>query len=341
MTDKVFKTYDEQISLLRSRGLCIADVNAATRILADDNYYNVINGYKALFVDGKDAEGNDFFKTGADFSEVCALFQFDTAMRNSCLERILEVEQHLKSVIAYEFSQRYGHRHPDYLNRRNFDAITDPKPQPWHTPKWLTDEEWSGSPPATRTKTYADGMIEVVASAIEEAHSIHNSSIRHYESEYGYLPLWVLVNIFTMGTTSKFYRCMHSEDRKLVADRFCVDQGVLFNLVQPLTLFRNCCAHGARFYEFELTEYAIPKTLWDYKVGRSHDERREAKARRRKAFSLMIILRMLLPLGSFSELCSEIDTLMAILSLHLHTVSIDDVRRKMAFPSDWHQLMTP
>jgi abortive infection bacteriophage resistance protein len=343
MPDKEFKTYGEQIALLKSRGLHVEDDSQAIRILGDENYYNVINGYKLLFVDGKDADGNDLFRTRTDFSEIYALFQFDTAMRNSCLKKILEVERHVKSVIAYEFSQKYGHKHTDYLSRQNFDAIPDREPKAWRTPQWLTEKEWKGAPanqPATRPKTYADGMIEAVSSAITEAHNVHNSSIRHYETQYGYLPLWVLVNVLTMGTTAMFYRCMHADDRKLVADRFHVDPNVLADLLQCLTLFRNCCAHGARFYEFELMDYAVPRTRWDHKVGYAPGERGETMARRKKAFSLMIILRMLLPLDSFSELCSEIDSLMATLSPRLLTVNIEDVRRKMAFPSDWHQMMT-
>lgn len=342
MPDKVFKTYDEQIGVMKCRGLRIGNNDQVTRVLRHENYYNVINGYKLLFVYGKDADGNDVFRTGTDFSEIYALFQFDTAMRNACLERILEVERHLKSAIAYEFSQRYGHKHTDYLCRQNFDAIACPNQETWRTPAWLTEEEWTGTPndePATRIKTYADEMIESVSNAITEAHNVHNSSIRHYEDRYGYLPLWVMVNILTMGTTTEFYRCMHSDARKLVSDRFYVDPNVLAKLLHCLTLFRNCCAHGARLYEFKLTRYPIPKTLWDYKVGLQPDERCSVEDRHSKAFSLMIILRMLLPPDSFCSLCGEVDTLMTTLTPELHKISIDDVKHEMAFPSDWHHMV--
>ena len=145
MADKEFKTYIDQIGILTSRGLNIQDDDQAIRILGDENYYNVINGYKLLFVDGRDKDGNDVFRAHTDFMEIYVLFQFDTAMRNSCLQKILEVERHVKSMIAYEFSQKYGYRHTDYLVRQNFDAVPDPKPKPWNTPRWMTEEEWKGS----------------------------------------------------------------------------------------------------------------------------------------------------------------------------------------------------
>lgn len=48
---KKFKTYDEQIELLKTRGLKIDDENFALNKLQEDNYYNIINGYKDLFLD--------------------------------------------------------------------------------------------------------------------------------------------------------------------------------------------------------------------------------------------------------------------------------------------------
>jgi len=46
---KPFKTYEEQIALLRSRNLKISDADKAKEILSQTNYYKLINGYKDLF----------------------------------------------------------------------------------------------------------------------------------------------------------------------------------------------------------------------------------------------------------------------------------------------------
>lgn len=50
--DKVFKTYDEQISLLNSRGIEIStsiERSDAKKALQHYGYYNLINGYKMPF----------------------------------------------------------------------------------------------------------------------------------------------------------------------------------------------------------------------------------------------------------------------------------------------------
>lgn len=52
MPDKEYKTYRQLISILRSRGMDIKKGSQGSRameILEQENFYNVINGYKDLF----------------------------------------------------------------------------------------------------------------------------------------------------------------------------------------------------------------------------------------------------------------------------------------------------
>ncbi|EAD5013579.1 Abi family protein, partial [Listeria monocytogenes] len=44
MTEKVFKTVEEQIQILKSRNLNILDEKNAKRILQKISYYDIING---------------------------------------------------------------------------------------------------------------------------------------------------------------------------------------------------------------------------------------------------------------------------------------------------------
>lgn len=53
MEDKCFKTHSELIEILKKRGMDFSDVDQekkAISILEKENYYNVINGYKDLFL---------------------------------------------------------------------------------------------------------------------------------------------------------------------------------------------------------------------------------------------------------------------------------------------------
>ena len=53
MGDKVFKTYDEQISILENRGMELLDKKEcqnAKKVIQRVGYYKLINGYKTPFL---------------------------------------------------------------------------------------------------------------------------------------------------------------------------------------------------------------------------------------------------------------------------------------------------
>lgn len=51
---KEFKNIDEQIEILKNRGLVFKDLNLAKRYLLTNNYYNIINGYGKYFQNNTD-----------------------------------------------------------------------------------------------------------------------------------------------------------------------------------------------------------------------------------------------------------------------------------------------
>ena len=71
----------------------------------EENYYNIINGYKELFIT---PGTTDNFITGTTFEEIYCLYDFDRELRNILFKQILKVENILRSLIAYNFSELYG-----------------------------------------------------------------------------------------------------------------------------------------------------------------------------------------------------------------------------------------
>lgn len=47
---KEYKTFNQQLTILRNRGLIVPTDGKPKRFLEQENYYNVINGYKDLFL---------------------------------------------------------------------------------------------------------------------------------------------------------------------------------------------------------------------------------------------------------------------------------------------------
>ena len=80
MTEKTYKSYREQLNILRSRGMVIgkgSQESRVMRILEAENYYNVINGYKELFLASKATPAADeVYKTGTTFDDIIIVFGF-------------------------------------------------------------------------------------------------------------------------------------------------------------------------------------------------------------------------------------------------------------------------
>lgn len=109
---KPFKTYDEQISLLKSRGLIISDDDKAREILKRMNYYR-LSAYSLTL------RKDDVFYPGVSIEDIVALYDFDAKLRSIIFEYSSKVETTLRAYIAYYHAQKYGPL--GYLNNQNFD----------------------------------------------------------------------------------------------------------------------------------------------------------------------------------------------------------------------------
>ena len=70
MTEKDFKSIDEQIAILRGRGLTIIDEARAKQFLLRNNYYR-ISGYSLTL------RKNDCFSQRATFQNIVDIYNFD------------------------------------------------------------------------------------------------------------------------------------------------------------------------------------------------------------------------------------------------------------------------
>lgn len=71
---KEFKTLEEQIELLKTRNILFNDEESTRKILLHNNYYNIINGYKDLFLD---TNNPTVYKQNTTFEEIYSLYEFD------------------------------------------------------------------------------------------------------------------------------------------------------------------------------------------------------------------------------------------------------------------------
>ena len=206
---KPFKNYDEQISLLKERGLIITDDAYARDILKRMNYYR-FSAYSLTLRE------NDRFFPEVALQDVVALYDFDQEFRNIIFKYGTIAETVARAYIAYYHARQYGPI--GYLNNQNFE-----------------DEH--------RHATFL-GTLNHEISRSKEPFITH-----HKKDKQGVYPLWVAIEEMTFGTLSLFYKNMLEADRNCIAREYYGRKSAYIeNYLQCAVVARNIAAHGGRFY---------------------------------------------------------------------------------------------
>ena len=181
---KPFLSFDDQIKHLEdNKKLTIADHDYAKIMLQQIGYFGLIGGYKTPFKN----QTTKMFKEGTTFEDIVALYKFDENLRELFLKYILQIERHMRSLISYYFTDKYGESQVHYLNPSTYTS----------------DSRHS------REVTQLISRLNDLAN-----HNSDYSYINHQRINHGNVPLWVLVNGLSLGSLSKFYS-LTTQDIKL------------------------------------------------------------------------------------------------------------------------------
>lgn len=317
MANKSYKSYRQQLNILRSRGMVIGKGSQGSRvmhILERENYYNIINGYKELFLAAKATDTSDeIYKTGTTFNEVYALYNFDRELRNIYLKYLLKLENTFKTVIAHEFSAKYGH--DNYLKIENFDNSTE------------------------RNISCSIKLIGDVQQEIARQMSKHHQVVTHYMTEHGYIPLWVLVNVLTFGKIENFYKNMKPEDKTVVSKQFNLQPNELAKFMHMLALARNKCAHDERFFDIKFKERIHTKSIKNFSVlGIIRATDGSYNYGTNDAYAIAIMFALLLSKSDLKDFISSMKSAFSKLQKQLHTIPAADIMSIMGYDMNWMNL---
>lgn len=305
--EKNFKTIDEQLEILKTKGLIIEDEEETKEILLRENYF-FINGYRILLMN---SYSDKTFVPGATFRELYSIFLFDRYFRNILFKNMMIIENQLKSVISYQLSKKYGYHDKDYLNPKNF-----------------TQDK-------TKSRRVRD-LIEKMKRQVR-VNGAHHMATMHYMNNYGYIPLWVLVKVLSFGIVCELYTILKPEDQLAVADIFNTTPEYLENFLPILANYRNLCAHEDVVYEHR-TEKTIFNTIYHEKleIPRMDDEYIYGK---NDIFALLIILKFLLRKDDFRLLMKEIEYEIEKLDGRIDSIPIEKIMDRMGIPSNYMDLI--
>ena len=306
MTEKIFKTIDEQVDILKNKGLIVNDEKKAREILFRENYF-FISGYRHLFMN--EASDKQFIE-GTRFEELYATFFFFFSIRNTFFKNILIVENNIKSITSYQLSKKYGFKEKDYLDPKNFSQDT------------------------LQTRQVYD-VLNKVKRQIRVNGRKHTATF-HYIENYGYIPLWILVKVLSFGIMAEFYDILKEEDKTEISKYYGVSSETLSIYLSLLSNFRNVCAHEDILYDHR-TQREIPDCKYHDLLNIPVNEDGYIYGKN-DLFSLVIILKVMLSKNDFNEMFDEIKREVSNLDAVVDVVPLDDILNRIGFPSNWKKI---
>ena len=308
MNKKEFKTLDEQLGIFKSKGLTINDEEEARNILLKENYF-FINGYRrVLMVSSKEKK----FVKGATFDELYAIFMFDRELRNILFKNLLIIENNIKSIMSYKLSVKYGYKEKNYLKESNF--TTDNK-----------------------DKRRVSDVINKMKRQIR-VNSQNHSATLHYVTNYGYIPLWVLVKVLSFGLINELYGILKPEDQKEIADLYGIEMEDMEIYLSLLANYRNLCAHEDIVFDHRTQKY-ISNTKYHNELKIKQDEFGEYVKGKNDIFALIIILKQMLTKDEFMHMMDEINLKLQDLTWQIKSVKIEKIYDTLGFPENYMDLI--
>lgn len=214
-------TIDEQVENLKSIGLIVDDEEYAKKILNDISYFRLVKAY-SLNLKPK----NGCYDKQTTFKEIVALYLFNANFRQIIFPEIEKVEINVRCRVANFFAEQYGVL--GYLQAENF-----------------ADENY-----------HAQFLKDINE---EIGRNSKASFVRNFRENYegGNLPIYALVEVFSFGTLSKFYKNMLNKDKKAIAKSFGVGYTYFESWLESISYVRNICAHYGRIYNAKLSKTPI------------------------------------------------------------------------------------
>lgn len=229
MGRKAFKL-EEQIRLLKSRGLIINNVEKSKEVLLDVGYYRLGFYWFPFEKTYPKLENRSHeFKENSSFDDAVKLYYFDFNLRNILHKVLSRIEIAVRTYMTYSVSNVYDCH-----------------------PTWFAD-------PAIVSKGYVKTFpIKVYNDTFKRIPEIARHHRKYLNDVYA--PAWKTIENMTMGAMLALYKAILDKKLKIdISKHFGINFPEVFeNYMELLRNLRNTCAHGRVLDDFR-PEHSIRK----------------------------------------------------------------------------------
>jgi len=230
LMNKEYKTVEELMNILSSKGMNFSQPIRSKRLLMHSNYY-CLTAFKHLLY----KTNTSTYKDGVDFEHLYNVYLFDKALKTTILKHLLYIEQKIKSCISDQISYKYGYKDNSYLAKKNYD----------------------------QSNHYLDSTLKKIRNQ-RTIYGDKNESVKHYKEKYGYVPFWVLSKCLTIGVIRDYFQILKPSDqdyivKKLLEKQIPIKPVKIFKVMLAMIAdFRNMCAHDEALLNYKHNRLTLP-----------------------------------------------------------------------------------
>lgn len=304
--DKPPLTYEDQVALLKSRGLLINDESRTIRHLSNISYYR-LSAYMLPFKIINNGSYTDAFKPNVSWDDVYNLYIFDRKLRLLIFDIIERLEISIRTQIIYQLSHKYGSHWQDdstifkpIINHKNGKVVTIDihKELQQHIAEQLTNNK-----------------AEVF--------------IQHYRNTYSsplMPPSWMSVEIMYFNHLSKICSCLKNrKDIVDIANFYSLPPDHFCSWLHTINYVRNLCAHHARLWNRDFN--IVPQRL-DFSKKLKWINSPNTVQRKKMYYFLCMVNYMLQTVNPTSDFRNK---LFDLLNEFQGVISL----KSMGFPENW------
>ena len=310
---KPFKDLEEQLDVLKDRGLAITNRERTLKYLLSNNYYNIINGYSKFF---QITDSNNYIE-GVTFDEVASLYTFDKDIKRAILQSILEAEHHIKSITAHRFAEAYQNQQYAYLNTKNYDNDK------------ILDVGY---------------IISRLSKIVNHNKNKRGTSINHYYTNHKDVPIWVLTDYLEFGDTRNIIKNLPTSLQNKIAKDLVsflktnnpdftgvFPPETMISFLKNINQTRNVCAHNNRLLNYNCTANSV------YFAPIHDDFNLQDDDSRKSVYSTVVSLQCFISGEEFDRLWNTLRKKVRKLENKLKSVDINIINATLGFPNNWHR----
>ncbi|MEQ1498805.1 MAG: Abi family protein [Novosphingobium sp.] len=239
MSGTDWKSYADQLQILKDRGLLVGDDVRALIDLERIGYY-CLSGYWYPFRQLKAQPvglsfRQDDFIAGSKFEGAVALYVFDKNLRLLALDALERIERAIRVDVAHLLGAH--------------DCFAQHNPALFHG-NFAKRQFAKGR---NAGKTEHDVWLERYAILLLQNRK--QPFVAHNLSKHNKLPIWVAIEILDFGALSRLFAGMQFNDKQAIAAKYGLASGQeLEQWLRSLNLIRNVAAHHSRMWNMNVLE---------------------------------------------------------------------------------------